>query len=101
MKEPQHYNLGVLTFMSRREGNMGNGTGTLISSNIVLTTAHNLYNRNTGEFYYDFKFYPGANGVLEEYYEVEDFFIPGKYVLNPSTSNDYALLKLKEKVFRK
>ena len=51
--------------------------------------------------YYDFKFYPGACGVLEEAYEVEDFFVSGKYILDPSEINDYALLKLKKKVERK
>ena len=101
MKQPQHCNTGALTFRSRKEDNLGNGTGTLISSNIVLTAAHNIYNRNTGEMYFDFKFYPGANGVLDEHYEVEDFYIPGKYVLNPIEVNDYALLKLKKKVERK
>ena len=65
---------------------------------MVLTVAHNLYNYKSGEFYYDFKFYPGQCGPLEKYYEVEDFFIPGKFILNPCTTNDYVLIKLKQKI---
>ena len=48
--------------------------------------------------YFNFKFYPGVSGNLEEYYEIEDFFLPGKFIINPIASNDYSLLKLKKKV---
>ena len=69
----------------------------MISPNLVLTVAHNIYNRQTGEIYKDFKFYPQQFGKLEDPYEIEDFFFPWKFCLDPDVSNDYALLKLKKR----
>jgi hypothetical protein len=52
----------------------------------------------TGEVFYDFKFYPEQCGPLDKYYEAEDLFIPGRFFVQPSVTNDFALIKLKEKV---
>ena len=98
MDEPLHSNTGALTFKSRKHPELGKGTGTLVASDLVLTAAHNLYSYQTGEFNFRFQFYPGLYGDLKDPYEVEDFFFPGKYILNPCVSNDYALLKLKKPV---
>ena len=98
METPLHRYIGAITFRSRfNQKQLGKGTGTLISPNLVLTVAHNIYNRNTGEIYKDFKFYPQQFGKLDDPYEVEDFFLPGKFCLDPDVSSDYALLKLKKR----
>ena len=77
---------------------LGKGTGILISCNLVLTAAHNIYSHQNKILHQDFKFYPGQCGALAKYYEVEDLFFPGKFIWNQAAINDYAILKLKEKV---
>lgn len=41
------------------------GTGTLISSRFVLTSAHNVVNVNTGKLFENLKFYPRINGIKD------------------------------------
>ena len=57
------------------------GTGVLISPNLVLTAAHNIFVRNNMTINKNIMFYPGAYGKLENGYEVEDAFFPGKYAI--------------------
>ncbi len=45
------------------------GTGILISPNLVLTAAHNIYDWNNNEEYSNIRFLPAANGK----YSIEDF----------------------------
>jgi V8-like Glu-specific endopeptidase len=103
MQKPLHKFTGALIFLTRsKKGSaaLGKGTATLISPNLVLTCAHNVYNQTTGEVYKDFRFHPGHSGVLGEGYQVEDLFLPGKYVLASASevAHDYCLLKLKKEV---
>jgi V8-like Glu-specific endopeptidase len=67
MQKPIHKFTGALTFRSRSRTELGKGTATLISPNLVLTSAHNIYNKEKGEVYYDLRFYPGQCGVLDKY----------------------------------
>lgn len=53
-----HINIGPLIFKGSSTA-MGKGSGLLISSNLVLTSAHNICNHSSKQKYYDFKFYPG------------------------------------------
>ena len=48
MHQQLHRNIGALTFKSRQFVQLGKGSGTLISPDLVLTAAHNLYSWQTG-----------------------------------------------------
>lgn len=52
------------------------GSVTLISNNLILTCAHNLYDKLRNSENSDFKFYIGADGVAEEFHEVESWRFP-------------------------
>jgi V8-like Glu-specific endopeptidase len=45
MQKPLHKFTGALTFRSRNSTALGKGTATLISPDLVLTCAHNIYNK--------------------------------------------------------
>jgi V8-like Glu-specific endopeptidase len=44
------------------------GSGVLISRDLVLTAAHNLYDKEQKKENDDFKFYLGAQDTVEKYY---------------------------------
>ena len=97
--------IGVLHCNSRttKKGEVGSvGTAFLLSPKLALTVAHNLFNKDTREVYQEIKFYPGHQGRFEEgcKYEVEDFFFPGRFTIEPkpATKYDFALLKLSKEV---
>ena len=98
MKEKKYKNIGALELNNLKLGK-GHGSGVLISRNLVLTSAHNVFNRGSREIN-EIKFYPGQCGELVEAhaYEVEDYFFPGAFTAKNSNFNDYALLKLRKPV---
>ena len=85
---------GALISTETSSGKSRKGSGILISPNMVLTVAHNLYDVDSRQTFKEIKFYPGLKGMLEKASVVSDFFYPPEYRLNPSTENDWALLKL-------
>jgi V8-like Glu-specific endopeptidase len=61
MRLIKYRSIGALTFFNKKK-QPGCGSGVLISNNLVLTAAHNIYDKayeceNTG-----FRFYVGAHG---------------------------------------
>jgi V8-like Glu-specific endopeptidase len=72
------------------------GTGILISSNVVLTCAHNVYGKDKKSDFKEVRFYLRQHGPIREYFEVEEHYYPDEFREKPgSAKDDYALLKLK------
>ena len=59
-----HRSIGALIFLNT-DGQMGFGSAVLISENLVLTAAHNVFNRKLKAENGDFRFYIGVEGVTE------------------------------------
>lgn len=87
--------------MEDDEGNIYHSSAFLISSDFLLTAAHNVYSRKEKRLFKNIKFYLSINGEGEHYYEVEAFKFLDDY-RNPTYSDafkyDYAVLKLKNRV---
>jgi hypothetical protein len=63
--------------------------------------AHNIFNKSYQMEYGNFKFYLGADGVAEKYFEIESWRYLSEYkTCSPSSKMeyDYALLKLKDPI---
>ena len=74
------------------------GTGFLISPNLVLTCAHNLFDKVNKKIFTNFKFYPGIHGQSSKHYEVEGIYFDPQYHQKKKIFHEYGLLKLTEKV---
>ena len=100
--EYPHCLIGNIEF-SIGEGIVGGGTGTLVSSDLVLTSAHIVYDKKTGSevSLKGFTFSPGQSGNLLPFGSVNviGFFYPPAYKTDGYPSkNDWALLKLDREV---
>jgi V8-like Glu-specific endopeptidase len=58
--------IGALTFQTPQDE--GKGTAVLISPNLILTCAHNIYDKEKRIEYKDFKFYLAVHGECDLYY---------------------------------
>ncbi|MBX3041659.1 MAG: trypsin-like serine protease, partial [Bdellovibrionaceae bacterium] len=68
-------------------------TGTLISSNLVLTAAHCVYDLNSGVFDNNLTFSPARNGALSPYgtIKVTESFVNPRYFMLRDTKSDVAI----------
>ena len=76
-------------------------SGVLISKGTLLTVAHNIFAIELQAENSNFKFYLGANGVAEEYHEIEAWRYPEEFrTCSPSSKLifDNAIMKLRKPV---
>ncbi|HRO68047.1 MAG TPA: trypsin-like serine protease [Pseudobdellovibrionaceae bacterium] len=71
-------------------------TGTLISSNLVLTAGHCVYDVQSDTFDTKLTFSPARNGVFSPYgtVKVVETFVNPRYFVNKDSKSDVAVLKL-------
>ena len=94
MDDLPHNIIGSLTYSSN--GKNVFGTGILISPDLVLTVAHNIFDRKEKQDRKDLKFCPGQHGPLGKYYECENWYYPETFKSKNSAADDYAIIKLAE-----
>jgi hypothetical protein len=64
-----HRLIGVLLF-TVKGGGIGRGTAVLISKNLIMTVAHNIYDRNYDCENTNFEFFPSACGAIIKCYKI-------------------------------
>jgi V8-like Glu-specific endopeptidase len=77
------------------------GTGILVSPNVVLTCAHNVYYGEKKKEHKEVRFYLKQHGLIKEYFEVEKHYYPEQFREGDNHAGvifDFALLKLKNRV---
>ena len=83
---------------------IGKGTGFLIASDLILTLAHNLYDRKADDYYFkngEAHIYPGVSGPLSKPFKVLDYRFPEEFKTCSAKDKrkyDYALLKIEGKI---
>lgn len=82
------------------KGRIYRGSGILISRNLVLTSAHNVWCGDYNQPFSSIKFYPGVCGVLAEVpcYECSVVFYPKEHRTSKLPIHDFALLQLSEPI---
>jgi V8-like Glu-specific endopeptidase len=98
MNKAIHRHIGALVFKTMLHEHTSKGTGILISPDLVLTGAQNVWNRKAKAENFDFLFYPGQSGILKDPKKISQIFYPAEYQKRESVEEDYALLKLVEPV---
>ncbi len=94
------WQVAIVSKLDKKQGSqVVRGSGLLISSDLVLTAAHNLYYNMQQIDTKRVNLYPGQLGQLKRPYKIEEVYIPKEFKENPKISNtfyDYALIKLSE-----
>ena len=68
------------------------GTGFLIEKNLVLTCAHNCFDKKHGQAS-KMSFHPGFSDLKGKRYEVKNFYYPKKFeTLDKDDDYDFAIL---------
>ena len=79
------------------------GSGVLISPDLVLTVAHNVWLRQGNQENYNIKFYPGLCGPLSANpcYDCTVVYYPEDHKVSEKPIHDYALLQLSQPILDK
>ncbi len=96
MKKLPHRLIGII-LSEDESGKVGVGTGILISPDLVLTVAHNIYNFEGKKEYHKISFCPGHSGPIGDKKEVKSRYYPEAFKLDNSPKNDIALMRLARK----
>ena len=99
-----HYLIGAITG-KHHGGQLVKSTGAQISSNLVLTAAHAIFDGIYGREYEDLRFHPKAYGVfrIEDGIKIDGVRYLDKFKALPRKdleTYDYALIKLAERIPR-
>jgi V8-like Glu-specific endopeptidase len=74
-----HQSIGAFTFTNSSKFPCA-GSGVLVSRNLILTAAHNLYDKKTNQELnkksYRFYLQAEADGIAKRYYEIDDWRFP-------------------------
>lgn len=71
-----HQRIGALLSYFSNSMKLTKGTAFLISSDLLLTSAHNLYDKKSDTQIAISKFYLGLNGDVKDFHEHEKFMYP-------------------------
>lgn len=102
VEDAGEYPYSAIGVVSGRDGESHYfGTGSLIGARIVLTCAHNCYDKKKGRFYEDIMFSPATSGKEGKTLKTKIVFLPEGYKEEGGREeeeylSDYALLELEE-----
>lgn len=57
----------AMTFLDKHK-KKSVGTGILISKNLILSVAHNVFDKNQGYLYHELKVYFGVDEIAKDYF---------------------------------
>jgi V8-like Glu-specific endopeptidase len=100
-----HRSIGALTFRDCFN-RPAIGSATIISKDLILTAAHNIYDKDRNLEYTQFKFYLAPNQTIDtttDYYDILDWRYMPEFKSSSKGNRlqyDYALMRLKIKIER-
>ena len=79
MSKRLHRHTGAIVFRGKVSQQVGRATGILISPDLVLTGAQNVWNRRGKEEYVDHVFYVAQSGELKDGKSIQKIFYPSSF----------------------